>query len=92
MKVKDILEQLNKLSPEEDLAFWMDDGCCGDFMELNLYDISVYDHNHPALGAMRFSTLPGYKSCIQSSNTKKSDEKYWAEFKKPNIENKEDES
>lgn len=76
MKTKELLELLSKADPEEKVIFWIDDGCCGDFLELDLYDVELYDIK-PVNAVLRFNALPGYKSCIQSGGTKRADKEYW---------------
>ena len=79
MKVKELIEQLQKADPDTDVSFWIDDGCCGDFIDLEIYDVSIYDYSKPITAALRFQALPGYKSCIQAGGTKRADEKYWGD-------------
>ena len=78
MKVSELIVELQKLNQDSELPFWIDDGCCGDYLDLDLYDVSIYDHDKTnVVGALRFSSLPGYRSCIQSSQTKRTDEERW---------------
>lgn len=84
MKVKDLIEVLQKADPESEVCFIMDDGCCGDWLDLDAYDFDIlpYSSKELPLAQIRFSPLPGYHSCIQSGGTKEAHEKYWNRFKK----------
>ncbi len=90
MKTKELLEVLKECDPEKEVSFLMDDGCCGEIMEMVAYD---FEHNAeysketkrfdvPGWLTIRFHALPGYRSCIQSGGTQKADKEYWAKFGK----------
>lgn len=92
MKTKDLIEILKECDPEEEVAFNIDDGCCGDYLSLEAYDFeNCKDYNKetkkydkPGWLTIRFKHLPGYKSCIQSGGTQRAHIEYWAKFgKKP---------
>lgn len=75
MKVKELKDQLNQLSDEDDVNFLMDSGCCGDYEEMEVYDLDLFREFKLLL--VRFKALPGYRSCIQSGSTLKQDKEYW---------------
>ena len=78
MKVKDLLEQLKGVDPETEIAFGMEEGCCGDVRYLELNDEDVVDffsHGHRV--EFRFDSIPGYYSCRQIGGTIKSHNEYW---------------
>lgn len=85
MKNKELIEVLKKCDPEQDASFQMDDGCCGDYIELDDYyfehttDYNRVTHKFDVPGwlTIRFKALPGYRSCRQSSGTKRADKEYW---------------
>lgn len=82
MKAKELIEALQKADPESDVCFLIDDGCCGDWIDLNAYDFETMSlEKHGSWTRISFSALPGYRSCIQSGGTKSADEKYWEKFK-----------
>ena len=83
MKVSELLEELSKADPDQEVFFCMDEGCCGDTMELDAYDaecVEMYDGEKYV--RVFFRPVPGYSSCRQSGNTKRAHEEYWAQFKK----------
>jgi hypothetical protein len=86
MKAKELIEELQKVGPETEIQFNIQDGCCGDYIELDIIDSEFgtrfKDTKHEEdLARFMFAPLPGYNSCSQSGGTKRLDEKYWE--KKP---------
>ena len=89
MKVKELLPLLQNSDPESEIGFWIDDGCCADFIELEVHD--AYD-NDPYAGGIkkpdaiytivRFDCLPGYRSCLQSGGTKRADAAWLDKYRK----------
>ena len=86
MKIKDLKNLINKLPPEMDeLEIWntISSGCCGEFEELGEMEVQelLPTSNNPGGLRIHFNeSLPGYKSCIQVSQTKENDIKYWSQF------------
>lgn len=81
MKVKELIEALQQCDSGEDICFLMNDGCCGDFLDLEAYEVDVLDTGRNApWPRIWFRAVPGYRSCIQSGGTKKADEEYWKQF------------
>lgn len=84
MSEKFTVGELRKLlegQPDDaEVLLTMDDGCCGDFMDLTFSDASSsmegYDKK-PGYIAIRARAVPGYSSCIQSGGTKRAAELYW---------------
>lgn len=74
MKVKDLLEELKNLDPEDDVFVQMNSGCCGETEEMTVYDIEAFKDCGLFI---RCEALPGYKSCIQADGTIKRDKEYW---------------
>jgi hypothetical protein len=72
MKVKELLEVLQKSDPESYICFAMDDGCCGDWLDLEAYEARLLDYYPPNLPQVQvhFVAVPGYHSCISSSGIK----------------------
>jgi hypothetical protein len=75
MKVKDLVKLLSQSDQESDVWFAMSDGCCGEWLELEAYDADLTVDDNTV--RVFFEAIPGYRSCIQSSGTKKSDQEYW---------------
>jgi hypothetical protein len=74
MKVKELRELMRELDDDADVQFSMDDGCCGDYLTLEL---AFSDAILAGLMELRFKAVPGYRSCIQSGATKQADKDYW---------------
>jgi hypothetical protein len=80
MKVKELIDELNKADPESEVQFMMDDGCCGDWLDLECYGADTLDVGETLpLIQVRFHPVPGYVSCRQGSATKRAHEAYWKE-------------
>lgn len=90
LKVKELLEILQKCNPENDISFAMDSGCCGDYEEMEFSDISHYEgdskiklpdgtieHTPYSYPFIRLQSLPGYQSCRQTGATKRNHKKHW---------------
>jgi len=90
VKTKELLEVLKECDPEQEVSFQAADGCCGEYFELQADDFEhQYDYNKktkkwdvPGWAVIRFPSLPGYRSCIQSGGTKRADKEYWEKFGK----------
>jgi hypothetical protein len=82
MKVKELQELINSCDPEQDVLFAIQDGCCGDTMPLEIWDFERFTYKSCNYPIITFKPLPGYRSCIQSGGTKRSDTEYWKD-KKP---------
>lgn len=71
MKVKDLLKALEGANPDDDITFKLDEGCCGDWFDLECYEMSQSSFNTWGLFSLRFKCLPGYESCISSGQMKR---------------------
>lgn len=71
MKIKDLLEQLKNIDPDTSIDFRIQDGCCGDMMELNLINEKVVRKLTDSIYyvSFDFEALPGYYTCMQASST-----------------------
>jgi len=74
MKVKELRELMEELDEDAEIQFSINDGCCGDYLVLEL-DFS--DAILAGLMELRFKAIAGYKSCVQSGATKQADKDYW---------------
>lgn len=74
MKVKDFLEKLKEADPESDIAFNLDDGCCGDFEQLgDPYDVDVNPKSKyfpDGFVQIRFNAPWFMDTCITSGQAK----------------------
>lgn len=70
MKVKELREELAKLSDDADVFIMMDSGCCGDTdtLEISLVDSYEPSKSWDFKGSLniRCNALPGYESCISA--------------------------
>lgn len=89
MKVKELIEILQKCNKEEEIMFNIMDGCCGDTLDLEFEDIQIFDYSsnkeqkqgiHKITPIISFKGLPGYRSCRQGGLTIYNDKKYWENF------------
>lgn len=67
-----LIEELKKVPADTEINFEMDDGCCGDYMELDLAfaEALSYDKDTHHF-RVRVQAIEGFQSCIKSGNTKK---------------------
>lgn len=85
MKIKELKDLISKLPAEMDeVEIWstISSGCCGEFEELGEIEVQEFlpSPNNPGGLRIHFNeSLPGYKSCIQVSQTKENDIKYWSQ-------------
>lgn len=93
MKIKElkaILAQIPDSMDEVDIFTTLGVGCCGEFEELENMDVDFRlpdnkPEGHPLKdsGMLRIdfgTSLPGYRSCRQVSETKRLDKEYWLNF------------
>lgn len=83
MKKAKLLELIQKLDDNDEILFQIQDGCCDDSLDL-IVDDTAY-HNLDVEGKVvivKFSSLPGYRSCIQAGQTKRADQEYWEKHAK----------
>lgn len=70
MKVKELKEELAKLSDDADVFILMDSGCCGDteYLEISVADSYEPSKSFDFKGSLniRCNSLPGYESCISA--------------------------
>jgi len=71
MKVKELIEELQTVDPESDLAFWMNDGCCGDTLEMGepFVDNLTFGTKSP-FAALVFPPFSFLASCRRASAAK----------------------
>lgn len=86
MKIKELKELLNSLPEsmdDQEIYSVMSSGCCGDTEDLEQLEVDYYLPSKGFNGMLRltYSSLPGYRSCIQAGATKRQDEEYWKEKK-----------
>lgn len=83
--VKELKEFIADLPDDMTLWFTMASGCCGDFEELDNVEVSIQEPSKNYSGAVHFdfSSLPGYRSCIQVGGTKRAHEEYWKQIDGP---------
>ena len=77
MKIKELKELIEGMDDDGEVWINMQDGCCGDTMEMKVIDLDQYS---PKFASILLAAVPGYKSCIQAGGTKESDKKYWEKF------------
>jgi hypothetical protein len=75
MTVEELIEELQKVPGDTNIEFQMNDGCCGDYiiLELSSADAETHNfHNEPEYSTVqvRFKAIEGFTSCIQSGTTK----------------------
>lgn len=78
MKVKELKELIESMSDDAEIYFELADGCCSNYILLDVAEALSYSNMD---GTVRFKAIAGYRSCIQSSKTKKADEEYWTRNK-----------
>lgn len=75
MTVKELIEELKNVPEDTKIVFTMDDGCCGDFFQL---EFSSCDTDKVSLPKeepyykceIRLKAMEGFTSCIKSGRTK----------------------
>lgn len=72
---KELIEELQKVPEDTEVYFQMNDGCCGDYIEMELDSAEADTHiisktSQFSIIQIRLKALPGYTSCIKSSKTK----------------------
>jgi hypothetical protein len=97
--IKDLKELIEGMEDDDIVSFQMLDGCCGDFIEMDLnYTDQVDIGNNSKFARIQFEQLPGYKTCRQSADTLRRDSEYCKpktldlDFKRFTIEVKKDQS
>lgn len=75
LTAKQLIEELQKIPPETEIWFTMADGCCSDFLELDInfadFEVSkLYGKDHVD-ARIHFDAVPGYRSCIEAGGTKR---------------------
>lgn len=68
MKVKDLIKALLEVDQDAKVLFQMDDGCCGDYFELDNPDLDLEtdQYKDEKWVQIRFPSLPFLSSCISS--------------------------
>lgn len=70
-----LIEELQKVPGDTEVQFEMDDGCCGDYMELELGfaegDNFKYDKKDHYQMRIRVHAIEGFTSCIKAGKTKR---------------------
>ena len=75
MKVKDLIEKLSAIKNQEgEISFLMDDGCCGDFIELDPpYNIEeAVLKGYEPWTVIRFNAIEILSTCIGSGRAHRS--------------------
>jgi hypothetical protein len=74
MKASELIKELQNVPGDTEINFEMDDGCCGEWMdlELNFVDAEVVDVKFETYTVckIRFKAIDGFTSCIKSGSTK----------------------
>ena len=82
LTIIELYELIKDLSDDSEVMFTLPDGCCGDLFYLENVDADIYGtSSSPYLNIHLVDGLPGYRSCIQSGQTKRNDELYWKKVK-----------
>lgn len=71
MNIKEIKEAIKYLPDDTNISFQMSSGCCGDYEELDVYDIESGSAKEGSYLIFRFEALPGYETCRKAGATKK---------------------
>ena len=77
MKVKELKELIEGMDDNGEVIVNMTDGCCGDLFMMEVIDLDQFSAKYAVI---YLAAAPGYRSCIQASNTKKADKEYWDKF------------
>jgi len=75
--VKELREAIANLKDNDLVYFNMNSGCCAESELLENPNVDTVILKKDSYCEIRFSALPGYRSCIQVSKTKEADEEYW---------------
>jgi len=78
MKIKELKELIEGLDGDAEVHISMQDGCCGDTLEMEVIDLDQFSSK---FASILLAAAPGYRSCIQASGTKEADKKYWEKIK-----------
>ena len=75
MTTKELIKELQRVPGNTNIEFQMSDGCCGDYMVLDLSFVDAETHKFPkeprySTVQIRFKAIEGFTSCIKASRTK----------------------
>lgn len=82
MTKKELLEKLANVKDSEDVTFVTPDGCCGEYLYLEVNEIDIETYKDHSWARIEFNTLPGYYSCIQAGGTLTRHNEYWKDHNK----------
>jgi len=82
MKLGELKKIIKDLPDESDIYFSIGDGCCGETLPLELKYYSPETFSYKGLNQLlfEFQNLPGYRTCIQSGDTRRKDEEYCKKY------------
>jgi hypothetical protein len=94
MTKKEMLELIKDLKDDGPIYFDMEDGCCGETETMDVTDTHVRvlpkrkeSNSYSRMAVILFASLPGYRSCIQSSITRDADKEYWEKHNPSKLQN-----